>query len=165
MFQQKWQIDDLRVLRHDPSTVTLPVTTLPNQFFQWFICTSPKARLCQSDKIRTVKRYSEKCFLKLTVCQDCIAFPSSYTRNKGFSFVSSSRKAVIFLVSECPWVLTDAHCRPSDCIHLSCRISFLNNCSLEPRNRWVYLYQTTWKSKQTHLGDFEITIRVCFDKG
>lgn len=164
MFQQKWQIDDLWVLRHDPPIVALPMTTLPNQYFQWFICRSPKARLCQSCKIHTVKRYFEKCFFKLAEWQDCIAFPSSYTRNKGFSFVSSLRKAVIFLVIECPWVLADAHCRPSDCVQHSRRINFLNDCSLEPQNHWVYLYQSTWKSKQTCLGDFEITIRVWFDK-
>lgn len=119
MFQQKWQIDDLQVLRHDSSIATLSMTALPNQFFQWFICTNPKARLCQRSKVHTVKRYVEKCSFKLTKCQDCIAFPSNYTRNKGFFLVSSSRKPVISLVSEypCPGRRSPAHRRPPDCIH------------------------------------------------
>lgn len=132
--------------------------------FQWFICTRPKARLCQKYKIHTVQRYFEKCFFKLTGWQDCIAFPSSYTRNKGFSFVSSLGMAVIFLIIECPWILASSHCKSSDCIHSSWRINFLNNCSLEPENHWVYLYQTAWKSKQTCVGDFEIIISLIWQK-
>lgn len=128
MFQQKWQIDDLQVLRHDSSTAALSMTDLPNQFFQWFICTSPKARLSQTYKIHTVNRYFEKCFCTLTRCPDCIAFPSSYARNKSCFFVSSSRKPVIFLVTECPCVLADVHWHTAGlqtAFPSNCRINFL----------------------------------------
>lgn len=124
MFQQKRQIDDLQVLCHGSSTATLSMTALLNQFFQRFACRSPKARLCQSYKIHTVKRYFEKCFFKLTKCQDCIALPSNYARNQGFFFVSFSGKPVIFLVVECP----SAHWHTAGLQNVftnSCRIDFL----------------------------------------
>lgn len=145
------------------------VMILQQPLYQWQLCpTNPsndlfaqvQRHVCVWYKIRTVSRYFEKCFFKLTGWQDCIAFASSYTRNRGFSFVSSLGMAVILLIIVWPWVLASAHCKPSDCIHHSCRISFLNNCSLEPENHWVYLYQITWKSKQTWVSDFEIIIRV-----
>jgi len=116
------------VLRHDSSTATLAMTALSNQFFQWFICTSAKARLCQSHKIHTLRRYIKKCFFKLTRRMECIALPSNYARNTGFFFVSSSRKPPIFLVTECPCVLADAHWHAASlqtAFTSSCRINFL----------------------------------------
>lgn len=59
MLQQKRQIDDLQVLRHD-SSVTLSVSALSDQFFQWIVCTGPKALLCLSYKI-----HSQEVFQKM----------------------------------------------------------------------------------------------------
>lgn len=66
----------------------------------------------------------------------------------------------------CPGRCSLTCCRPSDRIHKQLQIQnhSWNNCSSVPLNRWVYLLQTIWKSKETNGSDFDITVVVWFKK-
>lgn len=96
--------------------------------FQWVLCPSNSIPVNYLHKSKgtfvsqlqdSQSRYFEKCFFKLTRCQSCIVLLSNYTRNKGFPFASSSKKASNFpgcWVPLCPGRCFLARRRPSVCI-------------------------------------------------
>lgn len=143
---------------------------IPQWHFQWVLClinfsselsAQFQRHFCVWITRFTVKRYFKKCSCKLTRYQGCIALPSNYMRHKGFLFISSSKKPLIFLAAECPCVLADALWHA-----VGLQIAFISSCRFRiiPGITVVqcHLLQTIWKSKETNGSDFDITVVVWF---
>lgn len=105
---------------------------IPQWRFQWVLClinfsselsAQFQRHFCVWITRFTVKRYFKKCSFKLTRYQGCIALPSNYMRHKGFLFISSSKKPLIFLAAECPCVLADALWHA-----VGLQIAFISSC-------------------------------------